>query len=366
MVKKIRLYVFGYRDQSFWCEYGPVVRDLMIVSALCELDVVDSVEFYNRPVTWPEILLRRKKIGYPDVGSKKITFMSKLSFDVFGPLRKRLWVKDAYNIHYNTQPDFSGDYINVVLDFLPIGELPAWIGEADVYWYDLIDNFTKHNRYTEAEKKQVSKKYQSIAKYAGNNLVTGVSASALSEFSNAHVLENAILKLPKIIKGAESSMFDFGFMGFMSNKFDIDAVKKICTLGYSVAIYGEFYDKDTEKELLKVSGAKLFGRFRDTDVDMLLSTFRIGLIPYKNELLHDESPLKLYQYLSAFKLVLSSFDFDFKHDMFYVYDANDFESKVSSVMLDLDENKTLSESEMYQFTWECRVQSIVRFLVSSK
>lgn len=363
-MKKIRLYVFGYRDQSFWCEYGPIVRDLMVVSALCELDAVDSVEFYNRPVTLPELLLRRKKIGYPDVGSKKITFISKLSYDIFGPLRKRLWVNGAYKNHYNVQPEFSTDYINVVLDFLPIGELPEWVSKADVYWYDLIDNFKKHNRYTTAEKKQVSQKYQSVSEYAGIKLVTGVSASALSEFSNSHVLENAILKLPKIIKATQSSMFDFGFMGFVSNKFDINAVKKICALGYSVAIYGEFYDKSTEKELLSVSGVKLFGRFRDTDVDMLLSTFKIGLIPYRNELLHDESPLKLYQYLSASKLVLSSFDFDFQHEMFYVYSAGDFESKINAIVLDLDKNKVLSESEAYKFTWEYRVQTAVKLLES--
>ncbi len=365
-MKKVRLYVFGYRDQSFWCEYGPIVRDLMMVSALCESEVVDSVTFYNRPVSFPELLLLRKKFSYPPVGSNKINFISKISKDIFGPLKRRLWVKGAYKDNYQQSPGFSSEYINVVLDFLPIGDLPGWVSGADLYWYDLIDNFKKHNRYTAAEKKHVSQKYQNISEYSGNKLITGVSASALDEFTNAHVLENAILNLPKVIKAEQSKMFDFGFMGFISNKFDINAVKKICKLGYSVAIYGDIYDKDTEKELLSVSGVKLFGKFRDTDVDALLSTFNVGLIPYKNELLHDESPLKLYQYLSASKLVLSSFDFDFKHDMFYVYGADDFETKVNSIVLDLNKNKVLNENEAYQFTWKFRIQSILKFFENAK
>ena len=161
-MKKIRLYVFGYRDQSFWFEYGPIVRDLMMVSALSELDVIDEVIFYNRPVSFLEIVTGRKKLSYPHIRSDKIKFVSSFSWDLLGPLSRRGWFKNLYKKKYDVSPVLSSDYTNVVLDFLPIGDMPKWAEDADLYWYDLIDNFKKHNRYTRAERELVERKYDSV------------------------------------------------------------------------------------------------------------------------------------------------------------------------------------------------------------
>jgi hypothetical protein len=361
-VKKLRFYVFGYRDQYFWSEFGPIVRDLMMVSSLTDDDCVDSITFYNRPVSIHErVLLKKKANKLVDV-SRKIKFKNANSYDLFGPFHKRCWFKDIYKKSYATPPTFDDKYTNIILDFLPIGNLPDWAFNADLYWYDLIDNFTKHNRYSLSQKRLVSDKYQGVNELGINKLITGVCASALVNFRAAHVLENAILNLPEVRKNNETETFDFGFMGFISNKFDIDAVKKISQRGYTIAIYGEVYDRLTLNALFGVPGVRLFGKFRDTDVNNILSTFNIGIIPYKNELLHDESPLKLYQYLSASKLVLSSFDFDFQHDMFYVYEAKDLEDKINLVILDLNKNKTVHEDDTYQFTWKARVDKITELI----
>jgi hypothetical protein len=358
-VKKIRLYVFPYRDQYFLSTYGPIVRDLMMVSSLAEDNRVDSITFYNRPVSIHERVLLKKKSSNLIGLLNKVTFKNANSFDLLGPLSTKRWKKNVYKTSYSTQPKFNDNFINVVLDFLPIGKLPDWALEADLYWYDLIDNFTKHNRYSDLEKKLVEDKYKNIVNLSTNNLVTGVCQNALVGFENSCVIENAILKLPSIKKNQSTAQFDFGFMGFITNKFDINTVIQISSLGFSMAIYGEFYDKSVEHELKTIPNVKLFGRFNAADTNNLLATFKVGIIPYINELLHDESPLKLYQYLCASKLVLSSFNFDFSHDMFYVYNSSNLKDKIQTIMDDLKKNKSIPEDELIQFTWGSRTNKII-------
>jgi hypothetical protein len=331
----------------------------MMVSSLAEDDRVDSITFYNRPVSLHERILLKKKPTDLIGNSNKIKFKNANSFDLMGPLSKKGWRKNVYQTRYSTQPKFDDNFINVVLDFLPIGNLPEWALNADLYWYDLIDNFTKHNRYSFVEKALVEEKYKNIMNLSTNNLVTGVCQNALVGFENSHVIENAILNLPVVKNEPSKAKFDFGFMGFITNKFDVNTVKKISSLGFTIAIYGEFYDKSVEQELKNISNVRLFGRFNASDSNNLLATFKVGLIPYINELLHDESPLKLYQYLCASKLVLSSFDFDFSHEMFYVYDSSNLEDKIKIIMDDLKKNKSIPEDELIQFTWGSRTNKII-------
>jgi hypothetical protein len=342
--------------------YGPIVRDLMMVSSLAEDDRLDSITFYNRPVSIHERVLLKKKSANLIAISNKITFKNSNSFDLMGPLSKKRWKKNVYKTCYSTKPKFDDNFINVVLDFLPIGNLPEWVFSADLYWYDLIDNFTKHNRYSDLEKNLVEDKYKNIVNLSTNNLVTGVCRNALVGFENSHVIENAILNLPVVKNGPAKAQFDFGFMGFITNKFDVNTVKQISSLGFSIAIYGEFYDRSVEQELKKISNVSVFGRFNASDSNNLLATFKVGLIPYINELLHDESPLKLYQYLCASKLVLSSFDFDFSHNMFYVYDSSNLKDKIQTIMDDLKKNKSIPENELIQFTWKSRTNKIIEVI----
>jgi hypothetical protein len=361
-VKKIRLYVFPYRDQYFLSSYGAIVRDLMMVSSLSEEDCIDKITVYNRPVSIHERFLMKKRASNLVKMSDKIEFSNANSYDLMGPLSSARWKKNVYSISYSTQPTFDKNYTNIVLDFLPFSTLPNWALNADLYWYDLIDNFTKHNRYTALEKTLVEEKYKNIMNLGTNNLVTGVCQNALVGFENSHVIENAILNLPVVKNEPSKAKFDFGFMGFITNKFNVNTVKKISSLGFTIAIYGEFYDKSVEQELKNISNVRLFGRFNASDSNNLLATFKVGLIPYINELLHDESPLKLYQYLCASKLVLSSFDFDFSHEMFYVYDSSNLKDKIQTIIDDLQKNKTIPADELIQFTWKSRINKIIEII----
>jgi hypothetical protein len=361
MNKKIRFYVFGYRNQDFWFSYGPIVRDLMFCEELSRCDSVDSIMFFNRPKNLIEIILNKRPLRSGTIDLDKIQFVNSFSIDIFGILKKRLWNKNIFKRHYKSV-SLDNKYINVVLDFLPIGDLPDWTNNADLIWYDYIDNFAKHNRYSNREIQAVKNKYDKI-KDSSNYIFTGVS-SGISEINqNVEVIPNAVLNAEEFSNlSSERFEFDFGFMGFVTDKFDIGIVKYLATKGYKIAIYGEFYDSSIENSLNNIDNISLFGKFNGGDVRKILSSFRIGLIPYKRDLLHDESPLKLYQYLCASKCVLSSSDFNFYHERFFVYNSDN----LNEILPKLDEESfraySISKSDIDSFTWKGRIDLVMRLI----
>jgi hypothetical protein len=365
MQKKYRFYVFGYRNQDFWAEFGPIVRDLMICESLSRFENVDAIHFFNRPKNILEIILGRKKIHSSKIDNDKLVFHNSFSLDVFGVLKKRLWNKKIYVNHYENI-ELSPGFINVVIDFLPIGELPSWVEGSDLIWYDYIDNFSKHNRYSDKEKSEVLTKYAALSARA-DMLFTGVSKGLFSINENLNLIPNAVLNPEQLVttqKIERSSLFDFGFMGFITDKFDIDLINSISSKGYSVAIHGECYDPIVENKIKAIPNVTFFGRFYSSQVVEILSSFKCGMIPYKKDMLHDESPLKLYQYLCASKCVISSYHFDFSHQLFFVYDENNKEEVIDRAKnFDCDQY-ILTAEEVQLFSWEGRLKIIFNLMKS--
>lgn len=312
----IKLYIFGYRDQHFLEKYGPAVRDLMISQALAEDSGISEIVYFNRPLSVGEMLVRRKWRSSAEIPG--VHFLQSFSFDLVAPLLlRRKWVQDAYSRYYeNVKLDKA--YKNVVLDFLPIGTLPSWTRQADFYWYDLIDNFTKHHRFSEKEKKCVEQKYEHVRQNA--DLVTGVSEAALDSFRDGLVLPNALLQ--QYTPMLPDKPYDFGFMGFVTDKFDIAAVEKLAEEGYTIAIHGESYDRNVTAKLSSIDNVTVYGGFHFNDAEAVMSNFKVGLVPYLKDKLHDESPLKMYQYLSARKNVLSSTSFGMSSPHLFVYERS--------------------------------------------
>ena len=363
-MKKIRLHVFGYRDITFWNCYGPIVRDLMMVKALCEQSEVHDIIFYNRPVSLLEIMLFKKRINYSVRSiSNKLKFVSAVSFDFFGPIGKRRWLDRIYEKHYD-DVELNCDYINIVLDFLPIGRLPKWAFGVDVYWYDMIDNFTKHNRFSAAEKDLVRKKYELISSI-DNCFISAVSAAAIKELtcSNKLVLPNGLSSYVYVKK--TSYEYDFGFMGFITDKFDIALIAYLSESGYKIAVYGEFYDRKIKVALEKLDGVYIHGSFDGSDAAWILETFKVGLLPYLSHKLHDESPLKLYQYICAGKNVLSSSDFGLELQHLFVYHKNDFVSPVMHCLANTPPSEGFSRDFFESNCWGGRVQVAIKWLLNN-
>ncbi|WP_169197024.1 hypothetical protein [Devosia sp. MC1541] len=306
-MKRFNFFVLPYRDMYFVDKYGPAVRDTQIIAALAALENVERVTVVNRPVSVYERAISKSLTKNLNRG--KIHYIDKTSLDLIGPLSGRKWFSRCYD-QLNKTDFYIDGCTNVILDFLPIGGIDYGSVRHDFVWYDFIDNFAKHNRFDQKEKDLVQKKYARVSRFA--DVITGVSPGSIQGYDSGIVLPNSPGISPTS-RGAvtlDPSAADFGFIGFVTDKFDIDLVRSLTARRHSIIIHGEFYDKAVENSLRSLPGVTTTGMFQHRDIPKLMRTFKVGLIPYRTDRLHDESPLKLYQYLLHGRSVLTSAEYE--------------------------------------------------------
>lgn len=361
--------VLPYRDMYFRGRYGPVVRDLQIIEALLSMDEVLSVTVVNRPVSLLERLSSKRNYDRR-VETPKLRVFDRTSYDILGPLKGRKWTVRCYD---GCIPAFSSDCksTKIVLDFLPIAKIDYSLIEADFVWYDLIDNFEKHNRFDAVERHLVGEKYDYVRRHA--DLITGVSSTALATFENSLVMPNGAgidnKEAPNLEVDAGAA--DFGFLGFITDKFDVDFVVSLANRGYTIQIYGDFYDKNVRRQLSSVAGININGGFTEKEVPGIMRTFKVGLIPYLREKLHDESPLKLYQYLRYGHPVLSSVQYEMYGPYIKCYSDMsilDVFAESDSLLRDFDSRKfreTIASSIGPEHFWVSKLRKLLSENVSA-
>ena len=325
---EINLVVFCYRGSYFYKKYGPAVRDLQMLITLAQMEDV-SVTLLERPISVYERMLGKI---FPEgvLDEYDIRVNDKTSFDLFGPLRFRLWWEHSVKSYLSKAlPGLRKDTaVNVFLDFMPIGIPKQEILEGWYYWYDFIDNFTKHNRYSEAERQAVQRKYAFVKEHA--QLLTFVSNECLHNVTleqqlsaKTSVVTNKVFEDSGLsntnVELIESSKehFDFGFIGFVTDKIDIDFINRLAG-NFTVAIYGDFYDQKVKARLQSLDNVRLLGGFHYGQLSTICETFKVGLLPYRQEISHDGSPLKLYEYLRYCKPVLTSIDYELTDEKYIV------------------------------------------------
>ncbi|MDL2192666.1 hypothetical protein QQF40_14880 [Cobetia sp. LC6] len=331
----LNIVVAPYRDAYFYEKYGPAVRDLQIIDTLASLDIVKKIHVINRPVSVYERVTTKKNFNKL-AGNKKIKVYDKTSYNLFGPIiSPRVW---AGNVHSKYCRDLLGQLVddqcnNVFIDFMPTGIIPERDNVGPwLLWYDFIDNFTKHNRFTPQEKAAVAEKYVNVR--SCYNYITFVSDACSNYYAdkpkNSSVLTNKIFiseadKENVVRLDLHENVYDLGFVGFITDKLDVPFLKKLAAQ-YSIVLYGKFFNDKIRGDLENISNIKIMGEFAYTELPKIMNTFRVGLVPYILQKSHDESPLKIYEYLKNNKPCLSSLDFEFSDNKYVVnYNSNNFD-----------------------------------------
>jgi hypothetical protein len=350
---KINLVVLNYRGSYFFKEYGPAVRDLQMLLTLAQMDEI-SLTLLERPISIYERVLGK---FFPKgiLDNYNIRVKDTTSYDLLRPLRRRLWWNHSVtNYLSKLLPELKQDNaVNVFLDFMPIGtptldSLDGWF-----YWYDFIDNFTKHNRFTKAERKAVQRKYLFVKKHA--QLLTFVSKECFHNVnlgqpsrSETRVVTNKVFedlsldnKRTELYKSSKE-LFDFGFIGFVTDKIDINFIKRLAR-HYTVAIYGDFYDQKVKSKLSALDNVSLLGGFHYGDLPAICDTFKVGLLPYRQEKSHDGSPLKLYEYLRYCRPVLTSIDYELINEKYIInYRNSELNEDTLSQLIEFSGNEEIA------------------------
>ncbi|GGZ00457.1 hypothetical protein [Shewanella fodinae] len=336
---KINLVVALYRDSYFYDVYGAAVRDLQFLFELSKIKDVE-ITILNKPVSIYERLIfkkfPKKKVNYGDIETVDYT-----SYDLVGPLKKRGWFHKVYPGFLDLQLKIlhKDDRCNVFLDFLPIGSPDERSLDGWIYWYDFIDNFMKHNRFTAEQKLLVNMKYQFVFNNA--DFVTAVSNDCLANlYSNVDLpfsykvvsnklfdfdgsyrcrIDSAMSDGNRLVNNCVQK-YDFGFIGFVTDKFDISFIERL-PKEYSVVLYGAVLDTAISKQLSSFDNVTLMGEFSFSEIPFLINTFKVGLLPYIVSKSHDGSPLKLYEYIRYLKPVITSQDFEIKSEK-YIFNYN--------------------------------------------
>lgn len=306
--KKV-LIVVPYRDSYFASRIGFAVRDLQICEEIKRSRYFDEIYFINRPVTVYERLLIKGKRSKKTINGYNVK--DKTSFNLISGLTKRVFMVDCFRDSVvEVIKKIESRYLDpkvVLLDFHPIAQIDRGLVGGIYMWYDMIDNFIKHNRFSLSDKKLVKKKYIMVGR--DYNYVTGVSSEALMEirnenkfaFSNGVFYDENELSFKNIKK--YEKVFDFGYIGFITDKLDVEYLKWLKGKGFSVCLWGKCFDGAIEKIISKEFEYK--GQFKYSNLVEVMQTFNVGLINYKKEMRHDGSPLKLYEYLKYNKPVVS-------------------------------------------------------------
>jgi len=368
----INILVFPYRDLYFRQRYGNTVRDLQIVAALRQNPQVKRLNLVNRPVSlYERILGKRRSLLFREVGFPP--FWDSTSLDLYGPLLRRRWTEYCYDRYLKSiyhWANFPADELNILLDFTPIAKIDYQYFPGFYYWYDLIDNFRKHNRFSHVERQKVEEKYDYVKTYA--DLVTGVTDVALNDFpvDKRLTVANGLMNRAQNISD-DSGLYTFGFTGFITDKFDVDSVHALLAgTPYRAAIYGRVLDKQVGRKLAALPNMDLLGEFSRQDIPNIMTSFKIGLLPYLHNKSHDESPIKLYDYLDYGKPVVTTMRFELDNHFILYYDPKESQkvlSKITTLLKTLDDNSLMLRQQIRAtiepaHLWENKVESILSII----
>lgn len=313
-MKQLDILAIPYRDYWFQKRYGAPVRDLALLSALatnrgvarvralCRPRVIyEPAEFVNSAANW--------------VVESGISWRLSRSIDPIGPLGGRSWTTKCYaqqirEVTHSAEP-FLVDCDPIILDFHPLADLTSLVPPGVKYAIDLIDNFTKHNRYSPSQRASVRRKYQWAEEHADH--ISGVSKAAVSAVSRdgrGLVLPNGLTMPNHVACGPDIPGHMFGFLGFITDKFDLEFVDQLCSDGHSILVAGQVLDSGIARELAKRPHVTLAGPYAAAGVSRLCNSFKIGVIPYRLDRSHDGSPLKLYEYLSHGRPAISNIPYE--------------------------------------------------------
>lgn len=198
----------------------------------------------------------------------------------------------------------------LILDFDPFGEISAPFGA--VHWFDEIDDFSKHHRIPRRDRQAFLKKRQH-----SHNIHTASNLKSKEGTPVPNWVFTPITPAPR----TDTWLYEFGYLGYVDNKIDVDLVKRIAARG-KIGIWGKILDRNVRRQLSEIPGVDLMGEYDGGQLQHIMSLFRFGIIPFLVDRIHGNSPIKYYQYSAAHKPCLSTSDFGLVRENLVVFGAS--------------------------------------------
>lgn len=336
-----------FHDYKKWTNEGFRTRDAHLCEHLAQREDVGRILVVNRPVSVAEMVAKRK--GWKTPGGEtvyehdgirlshmqaKVWCIDFLLLDLIKVAKER---KAWWFTAFQYQKVLDG--INVAIQFLDMKDSvlmlqnPMGIGTAQhlqcrAFAFDAIDNWLYHPQMT--NKELIKRNYEYVDEHA--DLITTVSQSLTEMFAhnhNVHWIPNGVdidyFKAARAFHAVNEQIV-IGYVGKIQDRVDFDLVER-CLQIYSdcrFVFLGPIYaQKNRCRELAsRYSNIVFKGDIHYHDLPREMREFDIAMIPHKvDAFTNSMNPLKLYEYLAAGKLIVSTQVAGVDQISSYVYSA---------------------------------------------
>ena len=214
--------------------------------------------------------------------------------------------------------------------------------------YDCMDN---HSGFTETSNKNVilEKELSNITKF--NISTSNFLLNHLNELTkNKNILINNGVNINDFLKKRYDIPSDIaniprpiiGYYGALSDWFDTTLLEKIAKkyTKESIVLIGEVTNKRITELAKKYSNIKLLGEKKYQEIPNYLNSFDVALIPFKiNPLIKATNPVKIYEYFSQGKPVITTYLPELKKYQKLLYLSKTHEDFIKNIDLALKEKK---------------------------
>lgn len=382
----IDLIVFPMHDWRKSEKEGFRTRDTHLIQHFEKNKNVNKILVIDRPITFPEMLLRRRvwKIKSGKVIKKRATTcLSQVSpkifvYDIFSlEMLKPLILKRDWWHHIFQKESILKKIYKCVQDLNMANKvLFLWnplstgvIGnlEEKLIVFDALDNWTKHPEMKD-RKGWIKKGYEIIKEKADIIFTNSEETQKLLENSKTHpiLISNGVdaeffqqikENIPEDIKTIPRPII--GYAGKIAKRIDVNLLSFLASnlAQMSFVLIGQFLDKKWVAPLFKFKNIHFLGDKHYTQLPYYLKSFDICIIPHNIKSLESGGdPIKLYEYLAVGKPVVTTHigGVDVFKDVITI--ANTKEEFLEGIIYwlkKIKENKTLSENLRNSLTESC-------------
>ena len=375
-----------YHDWRKIEDEGSRTRDSHIIQHLVSNTSVDNVIVLNRPITYSEIFLKKKRLKltgeviYKNKNARVYKISDKLYvFDYFskdlpGPvLKKKAWFfesfgEDAFINSLNTAMSALNLSVDLVFsqNVFSAGFTVKY-GKPTVF--DGWDNFLLF-----PENKSIADKlrhaYQTFADYA-QVWVTNSLKNVAYYKENFNVKDSILIKngvdvdkfrkkYVKPIKLKQVKQPIIGFGGKITHLFNYEYFNYCAENNpdKSFVILGQILDKDVFKNIKIGKNVHYLGDIHYKEYPAYVTSFDVGIIPYVNDHLeHGADTIKVYEYIAAGLGIVGTNGAGMNELADFIYIANSKEEFSALIQQALTNKKVMDVPKEY--TWDYKTNTLV-------
>lgn len=389
------LVVIPFHDWKKCEQEGFRTRDAHFILELSKRTDVDQILVVDRPVSLPEILLKRYdwKVANGEVlyrhNNVQLTHVAPKIFvldileltDIIRPirLRKRWWADVLNRARIHTEIRRASDYLNIsdygLLVFTPLAYGLIDKLKEDYLLFFAVDNWLLHPQMQQV-KEEVKAGYQKFSLHADAIITTSESLKELFEpnNSNVHFIANGVtpelftresINIPQDMRHISGPIV--GYAGKIQERLDVELlqylIKKLSHINF--VFIGQMISPGHFSPLQGHSNVYYLGDKPYSVLPDYLATFDVCIVPHvQSDFTASMSPLKLFEYLAAHKPVVTTSSMGLELDKNWIFVSSDATDFLDGIQFFLQNKPEAPFVVPVEWTWKAKTEEVVTMIKS--